>query len=144
MHEPAAWVVGEFGTERGEVLAVPVDDGLEGVDHVEGSDARVVQGGACGVAESESADHDVDRVVGDGIEAESSEGFLSVGEQARHEPVAAEHHLEHVDLSCWFQPSAKDDIAHWCGRPGELFVRPAHVAAVARSVAMVMRLVAVL
>ena len=60
MNEAAATIAGELGAERNQSVPVPVDDGGQRIDHEQRSDLRVLQHGPGGVAEPESADHDIE------------------------------------------------------------------------------------
>jgi hypothetical protein len=89
----AARVRGELGTERDETLFVPGDDLGKDLDHVECIDALVLEGCLSGVAQSQSAHHDIKFGFIEESQSEVCEGDLHGGEETRHEITGSEDDL---------------------------------------------------
>ena len=114
--QPAPSVVHELARDGDEAALVPVDDRFERFDDVDRTHPGISEHLGGGVAEAETAHDDIEgAVVGLG-EGEGGQGSLGRREQARHEELVAELHLEHVDVEHWLAPPSEADVAHR-GRP---------------------------
>ncbi len=96
--EAAAWIAGEHGAERDEAAPMPVDHGVEEIDDDQLADRRVLQRGDGGVTEPEAAHHHIARTGSERGEAEIGEGDFDFVEEARHEEVLPELHLEDLEI----------------------------------------------
>jgi hypothetical protein len=125
VHEAAPRVGDEHRTDRHEAPAVPVDDGLERVDDDQLADARVDEDLLGGVAQAETADRDVE--VGAVQPREGEPRHLDLGhrEQARHEELVTELHLEDVLAAGGVPPSAQAHLAEGRLAPAQLLEPPA-------------------
>jgi hypothetical protein len=124
--------VGHGGGSREQSALVPVDYGVERVDHPDRAHARVGERRGGGARETEAADDDVEGLVRQLREGEVRELFLRDREGARHQVLLAEEHLEDVVTEHGIEPSAQTNVAARRAVEVELFEAPWAAAPAAR------------
>ena len=97
VHQTTPRLGRKFGTERHESAPVPADNRLEGFDHHDGAHMFVPQRGLCGVAETQAADHDVERS-GQCGERQVGQGNLHLVEHAGHEKSGTQRYFVHLEV----------------------------------------------
>jgi len=129
LHEATSRIAAELFTKRNQAALVPSDDRSECFHDNQASHRIVREGGCCGVAQSESAHHDVHRSWTCWGEAQVCERDFDSCEQAGHEESLSQLHFEHFEVAeRSYPPPAQDEFTQRGLAVIQLFEVSAHCA----------------
>ena len=102
VHELAARIGVQFGSQRDALLLMPLNDGLQKINDPKRSYGTVLQGCLGGVAEAESTDHHIEWAIWKSFfccgQSQVRERDLHGGEQTRHEVFAIQDDLDNLEV----------------------------------------------
>ncbi len=118
--EAGPGVAGQRPRAREQAALVPADDRGQCLDDRQRGDPVVLEGGECRAPQPEPADEHVE--AGARVRGQAEPGELDLGdrEEARHEVLLAQPHLEHVHVEHRLAAPPQRDLAHRRRLPVEL------------------------